>query len=122
MLHLILPNIIALLVIGLIHIHFFDEPRKRKWFGTKVFQVVQNEYFKRGDVTKVEYFIQERCNILGRINWIDVTETVCDWGDCYESAVTFATKEEAQRYVDKICKSEIWKGNRETVVDTHKCS
>jgi len=99
----------------------FNEPKKRKLYGTKEFQIVQNDYFHEGGITKTEYFIQEKCRMFWNIKWVDVTETNCGWGDCYEVAVTFETKEQAQKYVEKLCQSDIWKGKRQTVVDNHKC-
>lgn len=111
-----------LILLGVyVKLHTFTEPRMREWFGKREFQIVQNEYFRQGSIIKVEYYIQERCKIFGNTKWVDVTELCCDWGDCYEVAVTFETKEEAQAYVDKICSSDIWKGTRQTVVDNHKC-
>lgn len=108
--------------VAIIFVVFFvalsnDNEKDRKRWGVDEYRIQMLEYYSKGKVQSIRYFVEQRCNIpiIGKV-WKPVKEYQCGWGDCSWETIYFDKQSEAEALVESLREGNQLEGHIETTI------
>jgi hypothetical protein len=95
---------------------FDNNETERKRWGLDEYRIQMLEYYSRGKVQSIRYFVEQRLNIpmIGKV-WKPVKEYQCGWGDGWET-IYFDKQSEAEKLVERLRAGNRCEGHVETTI------
>lgn len=110
--------IIALLAVSMfiIALNNNNEKERKRW-GLDEYRIQMLEYYSKGKVQSIRYFVEQRLNIpmIGK-TWIPVKEYCCGYGDCSWDTIYFDKQIEAEELVESLRAGNRVEGHIETTI------
>lgn len=110
--------IIALLAVIMFIMALSDNnQRERKRWGLDEYRIQMLEYYSKGKVQSIRYFVEQRLNIpmIGKV-WRPVKEYCCGYGDCSWDTIYFDKQIEAEELVESLRAGNRVEGHIETTI------
>lgn len=115
-------SIFLVAFVAIIFMAFFivlseNNQRERKRWGLDEYRIQMLEYYSKGKVQSIRYFVEQRLNIpmIGKV-WRPVKEYCCGYGDCSWDTIYFDKQIEAEELVISLRAGNRVEGHIETTI------
>lgn len=115
-------SIFLVAFVAIIFMAFFivlseNNQRERKRWGLDEYRIQMLEYYSKGKVQSIRYFVEQRLNIpmIGKV-WRPVKEYCCGYGDCSWDTIYFDKQIEAEELVESLRAGNRVEGHIETTI------
>jgi hypothetical protein len=115
-------SIFLVVFVAIIFMAFFiglsdNNEKERKRWGLDEYRIQMLEYYSKGKVQSIRYFVEQKLNIpiIGKV-WRPVKEHQCGWGDCSWETIYFDKQLEAEKLVERLRAGNRCEGHVETTI------
>jgi hypothetical protein len=96
---------------------FDNNEKERKRWGLDEYRIQMLEYYSKGKVQSIRYFVEQRLSIpmIGKV-WKPVKEYQCGYSDCSWETIYFDKQSEAEALVESLREGNKCEGHIETTI------
>ncbi len=108
--------VVLIFVVFCIAVCTNNETERNRW-GLDEYRIQMLEYYSKGKVQSIKYFVEQRLNIpmVGK-TWIGIKEYQCGYGDCSWDIIYFDKQLEAEKLVERLRAGNRCEGHVETTI------